>query len=79
VILSPPELGYLRTVIVAPMTTGGDAAPFRVPIAFEGKRGRIVLDQIRTLDKARLIKRLGRAPKATVTSALQTLRGVFAE
>jgi mRNA interferase MazF len=73
------ELQYLRTVIVAPMTTGSQSAPFRVPIRFDGKSGLIVLDQIRTLDKARLVRRLGRAPARVIASTLRTLRDIFAE
>ena len=79
VVLSPPELQYLRTVIVAPMTTGSQPALFRVPITFEGKRGLIVLDQIRTLDKSRLVKRLGKAPRPVLTSTLRILRDIFAD
>ncbi|TLZ10291.1 MAG: type II toxin-antitoxin system PemK/MazF family toxin, partial [Gammaproteobacteria bacterium] len=60
VIVSPPELNrYLRTVIVAPMTSKGFAAPFRVPVTHAGTKGLIVLDQLRALDKMRLAKRLG--------------------
>src|ERR1700682_353199 len=75
VVVSPPELNdNLRTVVVAPMTTGSRPAPFRVPISFAGKRGLLVLDQIRTLDKQRLVKRLGKAPARIVSDALRTLR-----
>jgi|SRR5271157_5327441 len=57
-IVSPPEMhDYLRTVIVAPMTTGAGPAPYRIEVTFQGKRGRILLDQLRTLDKVRLVKR----------------------
>jgi mRNA interferase MazF len=80
VIVAPPELNdNLRTVVVAPMTTGSRPAPFRAPISFAGKRGLIVLDQIRTLDKRRLVKRLGKAPVRRVSDALRTLREIFAE
>lgn len=80
VIISPPELhDHLRTVIVAPMTTAGHPAPFRPPITFAGKRGLIVLDQIRTLDKKRLVRRVGRATPNTVKVVLRTLRDIFAE
>jgi mRNA interferase MazF len=80
VVVSPAELNdNLRTVVVAPMTTGSRPAPFRVPIAFSGKRGLIVLDQIRAVDKQRLVKRLGKAPVRTIADALRTLREVFAE
>ena len=70
VVVSPDEMNaHLRTVIVAPMTTGSRPAAFRVPLTFQGKRGLIVLDQIRTLDRARLVKRLGvlRAPTLAST------------
>ena len=59
-VISPDELNlHIRTVIVAPMTTKGRPYPTRVPVRFQGKSGQIVLDQIRTVDKARLVKRLG--------------------
>jgi len=61
------------------MTSAGRAAPFRPPITFAGKRGFILLDQIRTLDKTRLVKRLGKAPSTTVAVVLRALRDVFAE
>ena len=80
VIVSPPELNeHLRTVIVAPMTSKGFVAPFRVPITHAGTKGLIVLDQIRTVDKIRLIKRLGTVSAKALSSALITLQEVFAE
>jgi mRNA interferase MazF len=79
VILSPLEMNdHLRTVIVAPMTTGAKPAPFRIPVTFQGKRGLILLDQLRTLDKLRLVKRLGSLNATTLTSTLKTLQDVFA-
>jgi mRNA interferase MazF len=79
VIISPPEMhDYLRTVILAPMTTGARPAPYRVPVTFQGKRGLILLDQLRTLDKVRLVKRLGNISSATLASTLETLQKVFA-
>lgn len=79
IIVSPPEMhDHLRTVIVAPMTTGARTAPFRIPITFGGKKGLILLDQIRTLDKIRLVRRLGAASNATLTATLRTLQEVFA-
>lgn len=79
VVISPPEMhDYLRTAIVAPMTTGSRPAPFRVPIRFQGKSGLILLDQVRTLDQTRLVKRLGAASSATLATVLQTLQDVFA-
>lgn len=78
VVISPHELNaHLRTVIVAPMTTGSRPARFRVPLTFQGKQGLIVLDQIRTLDRARLIKRVGALREPTLTTTLQTLQAMF--
>ena len=78
VIISPPEMhDYLRTVIVAPMTTGARPAPFRIPVTFQAKRELILLDQIRTLDKARLVKRLGMITAVTLDATLKTLEKVF--
>jgi mRNA interferase MazF len=68
---------YLRTVIVAPMTTGARPAPYRISITFQGKRGLILLDQLRTLDKIRLVKRLGSITSPTLALTLQTLQKVF--
>lgn len=80
VVVSPAEMhDFLRTVIVAPMTTAGKAAPFRIPIKFGGKSGLVLLDQIRTLDKARLAKRLGMMSPATLGAALAALQQTFAE
>ena len=79
VIISPPEMhDYLRTVIVAPMTTGARPAPYRIAVTFQGKRGLILLDQLRTLDKIRLVKRLGAISSATLALTLKTLQSVFA-
>ena len=80
VIVSPPELNeHLRTVIVAPMTSKGFLAPFRVPVTYAAKKGLIVLDQIRTVDKIRLVKRLGALNARTLAAVLATLQEVFAE
>jgi mRNA interferase MazF len=79
-VVSPPELhDHLRTVIVAPMTTAGFAAPFRVAVTFQGKKGLIVPDQIRTVDQQRLIRRLGRVQAKTLTAALKVLQEMFAD
>ncbi len=79
VIVSPPEMhDHLRTVIVAPMTTGARPAPFRIPLTFSGKKGLILLDQIRTLDKIRLVRKLGAVTPTTLASTLRTLQEVFA-
>jgi len=80
VVVSPAEMhDYLRTAIVAPMTSGSRPAPFRVPVQFAGKRGLILLDQVRTLDKVRLVKRLGAIGNTTLTRTLRTLQEVFSE
>lgn len=79
-IISPDELNRpLATVIVAPMTTHGKSYPFRVPVTFDGKSGHIALDQIRTVDKRRLIKLLGQIDAATQQAVLTTLAALFAD
>lgn len=80
VVISPPEMNdHLRTVIVAPMTSKAFAAPFRVPVTHAGTKGLILLDQIRTVDKVRLAKRMGAVSTKTMSGALATLQEVFAE
>ena len=79
VIISPPEMhDYLRTVIVAPMTTGARPVPYRIAVTFQGKRGLVLLDQIRTLDKVRLVKRVGNISSQALALTLETLQRVFA-
>ena len=79
VVVSPPEMhDHLRTVIAAPMTTGAHPAPFRIPVTFGGKKGLILLDQVRALDKTRLVRKLGSISPATLGATLKTLREVFA-
>lgn len=78
-VISPDEMNrVIRTVIVAPMTTRARQYPTRVACTFDGKQGQIVLDQIRTLDKARLIKRLGRVDAQTRKAVLDALAELFA-
>ena len=80
VVISPPEINeFLRTVIVAPMTTGSRPAPYRVPVRFAGKSGLILLDQLRTLDHQRLVRRLGAISGSTLRATLAILRAVFDE
>jgi mRNA interferase MazF len=80
VVISPPEMhDYLRTVMVAPMTTGSRLAPFRIPVNFARKSGLILLDQLRTLDKQRLVRRLGAVQPKTLQATLARLRDVFAD
>lgn len=79
-IVSPDELnGYLDTFLVAPLTTGRHAYPFRLGCRFQGKEGFIVLDQLRTVDRARLIERLGRISGPTLRKTLAVLREMFEE
>jgi mRNA interferase MazF len=79
-VISPPEMNaHLRTIVMAPLTTGGRPAPFRVPIRFGGKDGLILLDQMRTLDRQRLVRRLGTADAAALRTTLARLRDLFAE
>ena len=78
-IISPDEMNrHIATVIVAPMTTKGRSYPTRIPVRFQRKTGEIVLDQIRTVDKNRLIKRLGKIDEATAQKVLALLAEMFA-
>ncbi len=79
-VISPPDLhDRLRTVLVAPMSTANRPAAWRVAITFDGKDGLILLDQIRALDRKRLVRWLGTAGTPTLLLALERLRAVFAE
>ncbi|HEY3824629.1 MAG TPA: type II toxin-antitoxin system PemK/MazF family toxin [Bryobacteraceae bacterium] len=79
-IVSPDELNrHLRTVMVAPMTTGGNAYPWRVECRFQNRSGFVALDQVRTVDRERLVKRLGHLSGSTTTAVLETLREMFTE
>jgi mRNA interferase MazF len=79
VVVSPNELNdHLRTYIVAPMTTGRHSYPFRIACRFKGKSGHIVLDQIRTVDRNRFVRPLGRIPNAILANALSVLQEMFA-
>ncbi len=79
VVISPDELNaHLRTFIVAPMTTGGHPHPSRVPCRFASKTGHVVLDQIRTVDRERLIRKLGRLSEPTLHSVISVLQEMFA-
>jgi mRNA interferase MazF len=69
---------HLRTAIVAPMTTGSRPAPFRIAVRHGGKRGLILLDQIRMIDKTRLVKRAGAIAPAVLTATLAALAEIFA-
>ena len=80
IVVSPDEMNrYIATVILAPMTTKGKRYPTRVVCQFQGKDGQIVLDQIRTIDKARLVKKLGQISQDEQRAVLDTLAEMFAE
>jgi mRNA interferase MazF len=80
VIVSPDELNSnLATHIVAPMTTGGHPYPFRIPCRFQRKDGFIVIDQLRTVDGRRLVRRLGKVHPTTLRKVLTILQEMFAE
>lgn len=80
VVISPDEMNpHIQTVIVAPMATKGQPYPTRVVCTFQGKRGQIVLDQIRAIDRARLFKRLGKLTAGQSADLLAVLGAMFAE
>lgn len=78
-VVSPDELNeHLRTVIVAPMTTGGQPYPWRVACRIQGRSGFVATDQLRTVDTERLAKRLGRLAPTPLAAVLSTLEEMFA-
>src|SRR5947209_7955136 len=78
-VVSPDEINrHVRTVIVAPMTTKGQAYPTRVRCRFKGKDGQVVLDQIRTVDRARLVKKFGKIDGRTAAAVIDVLQEMFA-
>ena len=80
VVISPDELNqHLATAIVAPMTTGGRAYPWRVPCRFRQQLGFVALDQLRTVDTGRLVKRLGRLAPDTFGEVMRGLQEMFAD
>jgi mRNA interferase MazF len=79
-IVSPNELNQnLRTIVVAPMTTGGQTYPWRVPCRFQRRSGHVAVDQLRTVDTERLVKRLGTLDSETLSEVLRVLQELFAE
>ena len=79
VVVSPDEMNlYVRTVVVAPLTTAGRPYPSRVPVRFAGKDGQVVVDQLRTVDKIRLARRLGALKAREAAAVLEVLREFFA-
>lgn len=78
-VISPDEMNrWIRTIIIAPMTTKGRPYPTRVFCQFQGKEGQVVLDQIRTVDRSRLIRKLGRLSDSEQDEVLSTLAEMFA-
>jgi mRNA interferase MazF len=78
-IVSPDEMNHnIRTVIIAPLTTKGQAYPTRVACRFKGKNGQVVLDQIRTVDQTRLLRKLGRLNRKASARVLEVLQEMFA-
>jgi len=77
-VISPDEMNHnIRTVIVAPLTTKGMSYPTRIPCRFKGKDGQLVLDQLRTVDATRLIKKLGKIDGTTASVVLDVLQEMF--
>ena len=80
IVVSPDQLNeHLGTYLIAPMTTGGHAYPFRIPCRFRKRDGFVVLDQIRAVDRVRLVRKLGRLSAPTVSRALSVLQEMFEE
>ena len=78
-IVSPDEMNrHISTLIVAPMTTKGRDYPTRIPCTFKGKKGQVVLDRMRTIDKSRLVQKLGKVDKGTQEKVLKVLAEIFA-
>ena len=80
VIISPDEMNRnISTVIIAPMTTKGRSYPTRIPTTFQQKEGQVILDQIRTVDKSRLVKKIGKVNKVTSNKILSLLIEMFSK
>lgn len=78
VVVSPDEMNkYIKTIIIAPMTSKIRNYPTRIPVTFDGKQGNVVLDQIRTIDKSRIVRRLGTLDGKTISLILETLEKMF--
>ena len=79
-VISPDEMNrWIATLIVAPMTTKGQPYPTRVACKFQGKEGQVVLDQLRTIDKSRLVRKLGRVSRSAQKEVIQRLAEMLAE
>ena len=80
VVVSPEEMNkYLNTVVLAPMTTNLNRYPTRVVVEFDGKKGMIVIDQIRTVDKVRILKVLGKLTKTEIKACKEVIRETFVD
>ncbi len=80
VVISPDEMNQnIRTVIIAPMTTKSHAYPTRVGLRFQGKRGWVVLDQVRTVDNIRLVRKLGKLNNQTVIKVKEVIREMLVD
>lgn len=80
VVVSPNEMNqHISTIIIAPMTTKSHVYPTRIPLTFQGKKGWIVLDQIRTVDKHRLVKNLGKLTPNTIKEVKKILNEMLVE
>ena len=77
IVVSPDEMSKLKTVIVAPMTSKGFAFVFRPAIHFENKDGLVLLDQIRAVDKTRIIKKIGKVESKTSKEIVENLQEMF--
>lgn len=78
IIISPDEMSSLKTTIIAPMTSKGFSYPSRVPCTFQGKKGLVLLDQMRAVDKTRLVQKLGVISKKTQLNIANCLQELFA-
>ena len=78
IVVSPDEMSSLKTAIVAPMTSKGFSFPTRIPCTFQGKKGLILLDQMRAVDKSRLVQRLGSISKSAQIKTISCLQELFA-
>ena len=80
VVISPDEMNFnISTIIIAPMTTKSHVYPTRIPITFKGKKGWIVLDQIRAVDKQRMVKKLGKLTRKTITEIKKVINEMLVE
>ncbi len=77
-VISPDEMNkHIKTLIVAPMTSKGRPYLTRIPVTFKGKEGKVLLDQVRTIDKSRIIKKLGTLDAEKASLVLETLGKMF--